>query len=421
MISNHSLDLIAKQSGFKQRASKITPKAFLNTVFFSNSHSCPTLSDYCIDLRQHGSERVSKQAMDKRFNESTKSMLTLIVEQLMSLQVRRLTTLPNEHFKEIRIMDSTEFKLPKNLSSTFPGYGGKGREAIAQVQFEYDLLGGKITDLSLGSALDSDAVAGMKNLDQIPEGALLIRDLGYFSPKAFAEIETCGLYFISRAKPQWSMYIHKNGELVKLTIDDIKNQLKAQKNKYLDLDILIGAKVLTPVRLIVNQLNKEQTKNRIKKKKANGSKLSKLSQESACLNLFVTNVERAKCLPSQIYELYTVRWQIELIFKTWKSILNLHSIHPMNAIRFECVVLIKFIWVMLNWSLLRLIEEVTKVELSLKKLTRTLTSKSTMLTASIINEPEKLLDWLYNILNISQEHHKKEYKKGTKTITEIIF
>jgi len=35
----------------------------------------------------------------------------------------------------------------------------------------------------MGSALDSDAVEGMQDIAKIPAGFLLIRDLGYSSPK----------------------------------------------------------------------------------------------------------------------------------------------------------------------------------------------------------------------------------------------
>ncbi len=243
-------------------------------------------------------------------------MLIRLLEDVISAQVKRKSVFNQDLFPEVRIMDSTEFIVSKNLSDTFPGYGGTGREAIAQVQLEYELLGGKVTEMSLGSSLDSDAFAGMKNINQIPPKTLLIRDLGYSSPKAFKQISQHELYFVTRAKAQWSMYEKQDGKLRKITVEDIKNRLIETKQQYLDIDIFVGSQVLTPVRLIANSLSKDQTQKRIKKKKANGQSISKLTKESAGLNLFVTNVEKEKCSAKQIYELYTLRWQIELIFKT---------------------------------------------------------------------------------------------------------
>ena len=238
----------------------------MNTLFFSNAQNCPTLSEYSIDLEYHSSKRVTKQAIDKRFNERTKLMLTKLLEQIISSQIKRKSTLNNAHFNEVRIMDSTEFIVSKNLADSFPGYGGTGREAIAQVQLEYELLGGKVTELSLGSALIADAKAGMKNIAQVPPKTLLIRDLGYFSPKAFKEISMHGVYFISRAKAQWSMYEKQDGQLRKVTIEDIKARLNEQGRKYLDMEVLVGRETLTPVRLIANLLTRDQTRKRIKKK-----------------------------------------------------------------------------------------------------------------------------------------------------------
>lgn len=392
----------------------------MNTVFFSNSQGCPTLSEYSIDMEYNTSRSVSKQAFDKRFNERTKVMLTRLLQDIISAQIKRKAIYSHHHFSEIRIMDSSEFVLSKNLAGAFPGYGGLGREAIAQIQLEYELLGGTVTELSLGSAVDSDAVAGMKHLDQVPSKALLIRDLGYCSPKAFKEISQQGVYFVSRAKAQWSMYVKQDGELKELTIRDIKDRLKAQKEKYLDLEVFVGNQIRTPVRLIANLLTEEQTKLRIKKKIANRGALSKLAEESSCLNLFVTNIERDKCTASQTYGLYTLRWQIELIFKTWKSILQLHKIHPMNAVRLECIMLIKFIWIMLNWSVLKLIEEVTGCELSLHKFSRTIVSRSTTLNLTVLQEPGLFLAWLVRLCGTSSKHHRKEYKKGSKQILEIL-
>ena len=347
-------------------------------------------------------------------------MLTRLLEDVISAQVKRKSVFNDDLFPEIRIMDSTEFVVSNNLSDTFPGYGGSGREAIAQVQLEYELLGGKVTQMSLGSSLDSDALAGMKHIDQIPPKTLLIRDLGYSSPKAFKQISQHELYFVSRAKAQWSMYEKQNGKLRKITVEDIKSRLMKTKQKYIDMEIFVGSQVRTPVRLIANFLSKGQTQKRIKKKKAKGLPVSKLAKESACLNLFVTNVEKDKCSASQIYDLYTLRWQIELIFKTWKSILKIHKTHPMNALRLECVILIKFIWVMLNWSLLKLIEEVSNTEISYHKFSRTMMSRSMMLNLTILQDPGLFLNWLNRLFEISRKHHLKEYKKGTKSIGIIL-
>ena len=97
--------------------------------------------------------------------------------------------------------------------------------------------------------------------------------------------------------------------------------------------------------------------------------------ESIGLNLFVTNVEREKCSANAIYELYTLRWQVELIFKTWKSVMNLNKLHKMNTTRLECIVIVKLLWVMLNWTILHQIKELTNKDISFHKFSLTPTKK----------------------------------------------
>lgn len=365
---------------------------------------------------------VSKQAIDKRFNERTRDMLISILQKVMSKQFKGDFKLKKDtnFFSEIRIMDSTEFLVSKKVAESFPGYGGKGREAIVQVQFEYEIFRGKVTELSLASALNSDYNEGMKHIDKVPAKALLIRDLGYFGPKALKEMNRRDIYFISRAKSQWRFYIKEGNKRVVLSTQDIINRLKSQKEKYLDLEVIVGAESLTPVRLIANLLSEEQTKRRIKKKTENKGKLGKDAMEGACVNLFVTNIGRDKCEASTIYQLYTLRWKIELVFKTWKSILKIHNLHSMNAIRLECIILIKFIWIMLNWSLLNLVQEETRKEISLHKFTHTIISRSKILNASILESRNLFSKWLIEMCDISIRHHVKEYKKGSITESEIL-
>ena len=149
----------------------------------------------------------------------------------LNLEIQQNRNKSPRVFTQIRIMDSTEFLVSKKVAAVFPGYGGKGREAIVQVQYEYDIVNHNITQLSVGSALDSDALEGMKEIDSVPKGSLLIRDLGYNSPKAFKELTKRELFFISRAKPQWSMLIKgENGKLVKITPLQIIEQLKELQN-----------------------------------------------------------------------------------------------------------------------------------------------------------------------------------------------
>lgn len=373
-----------------------------------------------MDLAQQGIH-VSKQAIDKRFNEHTKAMLTNLLQDVIAHQLPAKMDGEGYQslFADIRIMDSSEFNVSKRAATVFPGYGGEGREAIVQIQFEYQLFGGKVTTLSVGSALDSDSTEGMKTIDQVPARTLLLRDLGYSSPKAFRELGKRGLYFISRAKSQWNFYTHQDGQYRQITTAEIIDKLKHARGKYIDLEVFVGEQVRTPVRLIANLLSDEQKKKRLKKKSAN-RKLGKDALESIGLNLFVTNVEGHKCSAHEIYKLYALRWQVELVFKTWKSIMRVHKIHGMNPIRLECIILIKLLWVMLNWSIVQCLKQVTRLDLSHHKVVRTLMARSQTISRPIMENQELFESWLCRLISICKLHNLKEYKKdGNKSMAQF--
>lgn len=412
-VSEERLETLSRDTGFLIRRSKLSVKDFLDALFKLSSGKSPTLSEYSMHLEHNKQVSISKQGLDKRFNENLKCLLASIARDILSKQMARKAKIKGVDglFPEIRLMDSTEFKLSKNLEASFPGYG-HGKEAIGQIQYEFDLLSGKVTQLKIGAGRDSDSLAGQEGLGTITKGSLIIRDLGYFSPKVFKMIKEEELFFVSRAKSQWNFYVKDGGSYKILTTNDIIRILKGQKGKYLDMDVYVGEKAKEPVRLIANLLTEKQKQERVKRKTANrGNKLGKDVLEAMGINMFVANVGRDKCDAACIYELYRLRWQIELVFKTWKSNMNIHRIHQMNATRVECILWVKLIWTLLNWTVFLFVQGFTDKELSFHKVLNL-----TLITLKVdILSNKALLDcYIQKTVDQIIKHGFKEYKKGSK-------
>jgi IS4 transposase len=53
-------------------------------------------------------------------------------------------------------------------------------------------------------------------------------------------------------------------------------------------------------------------------------------------NMFITNIAKEKLAPEQIRAVYSLRWQIEIMFKLWKSHYNIDKVKKMSIFRFEC-------------------------------------------------------------------------------------
>jgi len=89
-----------------------------------------------------------------------------------------------------------------------------------------------------------------------------------------------------------------------------------------DIGVLCGSEERLPVRLIAIKLDQEQTTERIRKAKKDRDKRLNHSSEYYFLLgyvIFITNVGQDIWQAAQAAEAYRCRWNIEILFKSWKS------------------------------------------------------------------------------------------------------
>ena len=88
-------------------------------------------------------------------------------------------------------------------------------------------------------------------------------------------------------------------------------------------------------------------------KKGRRGNTSKEFRTRCSLNLFVTNTIGEGLPAQEIQPAYGLRWQIELIFKVWKSQAKIDKVKEVNIHRFECQLLGKLIYLTLHWKLFK--------------------------------------------------------------------
>ena len=81
-------------------------------------------------LSEHGVS-ISKQGLDKRFNERSVSFVKALLERTLQNQAEtlRLNQSWLDIFERIRIKDGTRFEIPEQFQSRFPGSGGSASKA----------------------------------------------------------------------------------------------------------------------------------------------------------------------------------------------------------------------------------------------------------------------------------------------------
>ena len=106
------------------------------------------------------------------------------------------------------------------------------------------------------------------------------------------------------------------------------------KNAYIGKDKKLPHELLY-IRLTSTQTHKRRKKQTyIEKKK--GITYSEKSKRLTEINVYITNIPWEIVPMEQVHDIYSLRWQIEIVFKTWKSLFSIHHCHNIKQERLEC-------------------------------------------------------------------------------------
>lgn len=407
-----------------KRKRTIDGASFFKTVLFDHlSYQQCSLEFHASSLVKETGSIISKQALDKRFNNKAAAFFERILADYLSKQNDHLA-LPSEltnRFSSIRIMDSTEFQVHSSLSESFPGYGGDGTKACAQVQFEYEAFSGSIKQLSLDASVVSDVSYGRKSLPN--EGELLLRDLGYYNFNAYQEVIDSKGFYISKLKSQVKIFELKEGKYVPLSHQQMIERLESQDEQYFDQEVYLGAEKKLAVRMTASLVSEESIAKRIKKLRKRHTKVTEASRLAARLNILITNIDN-DVSAEQLYQLYRLRWQIELIFKAWKSVLKLPNFGQMKAERLKCYLYAKLLWIMVSWDIYqhgtRYCWKEYQRSLSINKVYQQVKLYADTLRELMGKKYRSIKRWLENVLYLCLKYGKKDQKNGRVKTEEIL-
>ena len=311
------INQLSKSSRFVQRkGAKISPFAFVMGLIQSCFTRSNTYSSWASAIGAITGKEVTKQALFKRMNKNTAAFAEKLFSHALNARLKvfkqdRLFTL----FKRVLLGDSTTLSLPQNLVEHFPGNVAHGEQkAVARLQCIVDIKRMKWLELSLKAFINNDQSASYGVLSLLKKGDLLIRDLGYFVLGALKGIIEKKAFFISRLR--YGLTLHNEAG------KEITWKELCKRKGVIDKKIFIGKKERIPVRVIMIPLPAAQVAERIRKAKKDRDKRvnhSKDYYEWAKYNVFITNTEEETLSAKEIAEVYKVRWQIEILFKSWKS------------------------------------------------------------------------------------------------------
>ena len=395
---------------------------------FDNKKS--SLNDLVSLLFLRYNEQVSKQALDQRFCEKSVLFLKLLVEKFLKEILPEESKLEQfQHFTTVRIKDSTCFQVPKEFVDVYPGSGGSASKAQIRIQFEYDFKSGKVFDLSLHAFNTQDQTNSIETLHNINKNDLLIRDLGYVNIKYLSQIILIGAYYLNRPSSNITISEKKgDGDFQELDFCKIRKEMKKNGIGIMEKEVYLSKSKCVKTRLVIELLPEKEANERIRKaKKAAKKKKMKLSKkfiDRSFLNLFITNIPSELVEAKKIRQLYRIRWQIEIIFKTWKSFSQLHKTKSMKIDRFNTNLYAKLLLILMNWRILwesySWYWESQGVFVSLIKFYKQLVSQQHEIRICLEYGRNKLAKELCKLLSMPKAMVELEKKKGKLSLIELM-
>lgn len=421
----------AKVAGFCKRESKLNPLVFFDLMMYDASSAKPkSLNQLSIEALSAHDVGISKQGMDKRFNDQALGFLKLLIEKQLSVEIsQQIEAGWLSLFNRVVIKDATRFELPEKFKDQLPGSGGSASKAGACLQFEYDLKSGNIIDLNLTAANRPDVKDAVQVLDKVECNDLIIRDLGYFAFKSFLNISSKGGFFVSRVRANAIVYEMKGGKIQKLDFKVLYEWMRNHHLSRIEKNVFIGNTPKIPVRMIIDLLPDAVYEERIRKTnlshKSKGYTSSEKFKLNSRFNLIITNVSQTVLPIDVVPALYRIRWQIELIFKIWKSIIGIHHNRIMKYTRWLCILHFKLLLMIVNWNIVmdkrnRFYKQSGKL-LSPNKCFKTLFDNSYRLRNALKEGTKGVLNFIKWVEKVFKGNHWLEKKKNKIGLEKICY
>jgi hypothetical protein len=313
--------LASQASGVIQRQRKFDAHSLLKTFVLGFLQNPRASDENLAQMAAQCGADVTPQAIEQRHTPALVAFLEAVFRESVKLVIGSDQSLAPilQRFASVVLLDSSTFVLPDEMQEHFRGCGGSYNSGAAamKLQTEFDLQSGALAHVEIEAGRSPDGATSRQQARR-GAGSLRISDLGYFNVAVFAEMTAAKEYFLSRLQFGTGV-LTPDGQNVELL-----SWLEKQPGPFVDQPILLGKAQRLPCRLIAWRLPAAQANER--RRKLRRETLDRRGQEPSVermawcdWTILVTNVSGNMLTPLEAVILYRARWQIELLFKRWKS------------------------------------------------------------------------------------------------------
>lgn len=349
-------DMSGDLTGFIKRKRTLSGSSFVQTLVFGWLANPDASIDELTQTAASVGIDISPQGLDRRFTEEAAECLKQTLEAAVgTLICDNPVAIPIlQRFNGVYIQDSSVVVLPDQLSEIWAGCGGsttKNTQASVKLQVRLNMNTGELTGPYLQAGRVSDRSSCLQK-KPLPKGALRIADLGYFSLDNLSYLNTQQVYWLSRIFSQCIVYDTSDKKW------DLVDLLCAYCDDKLDVPVFLGEKKRIPCRLMAVRVTEEVANERRRRIRADatrrGKTPSKRQLKLAEWTILVTSVPYKLLTLDEAFVLMRVRWQIELLFKLWKSHGKIDDWRTEKTCRILCEFYAKLLAMLIqHWILLK--------------------------------------------------------------------
>jgi Transposase DDE domain len=316
---------VAQETGFQKRTSKLRPDQFVQAVVMGWLANPDSSLDELAQTAAQVDAPVSAQAIDQRFTaravEFFKELLLRAVRRVVQADDPVTAALLNR-FARVSLQDSTTISLPPEFEGQYRGCGGstaQAGKAALKFQLRLDLLRGGFEAIRIEEGRQCDQSTTLQT-EAIEPGSLHLRDLGYFDLEVLQTIAGRGAYFVSRLNDQTSVLAPETERPFDLV--EWLSRL-AKRTRAIERPVAIGADHRLRCRLIAIRVPPAiaARRRRALRKRAQKKGYTPSARKLALCdwNVYVTNASGELLSIEEVVVFARLRWQVELMFKHWKS------------------------------------------------------------------------------------------------------
>lgn len=354
-VGEAEVDRIARACGLLRRKRTITPMALLTACL---STLGVTKAHWLADIQRTFNKFNDKPVQYKPFhNQLAKAafpkFLQMVVQRaIANLAMPILATVAGHKlalFRDIVLHDGCSFALKDALAEQWPGRFTKVTPAAVELHVTMSALTDQLVAVTL--APDKEAERAFAPKASEVSGCLVLEDRGYEHRQFFLDVQAADGFYIIRGKQNIRPTIRRayNGRghrLRHLEGKRLQWKILPQETVDLDIDWGTGASFYQGRVVAIYRRGKRNKKT---------------------FTYLHTNLDRRTFRIDDVGTLYRLRWQIELLFKEWKSHANLHRFDTAKSAIAEGLIWASILAATLKRFVAHAAERILNVELSTQR------------------------------------------------------